>query len=45
MKQTVIRLVASIIDLAGDIGTEAEALPQDAGISGAEAIIHLRNGN
>jgi hypothetical protein len=43
MKQTITRLAASIIDLAGEIGTEAEAVPDDSGIFGAEAVLHIRD--
>ena len=43
MKTTLTRLASSIIDLAGEIGTEAEALANDPGITGAEAVLHLRD--
>lgn len=43
MKRTITRLASSIIDLTGEIGTEAEALSDDPGIAGAECVIYLRD--
>lgn len=43
MKRTITRLAESIIDLAGEISTEAESAPEDPGISGAECVLHLRD--
>jgi hypothetical protein len=43
MKKIITQLAEHVIDLAGEIGTDAEALPDDAGIIGAEAVIHLRD--
>ncbi len=43
MKRTIASVAEHIIDLAGEIGTEAEALADDPGISGAEAVLHLRD--
>jgi hypothetical protein len=43
MKQTITRLAGHIIDLAGDVGTEAESLADDPGIPGAETVLHLRD--
>jgi hypothetical protein len=41
MKQAITRVASSIIDLAGEIGTEAEALADDSGIVGMECILYL----
>ena len=43
MKQFINILASSIIDLASEIGTEAEALADDPGIVGAECVFHLRD--
>ena len=43
MKQTITSLAGHIIDLASEIGTEAEALTDvDPDIGGAAAVTHLR---
>ena len=43
MKETITHLAGHIIDLAGEIGTEAEALADvDPDIGGAVAVAHLR---
>ena len=43
MKLTISKLCASIIATAGEIGSESERIPDDAGIADAEAIIALRD--
>lgn len=43
MKNTITKLSASIIATAGELAADAERLPSDAGISGAECIIHIRD--
>lgn len=42
MKQTITRLASSIIDLAGEVGTVAEAAAADS-IFAAETVILLRD--
>ena len=42
MKQTITRLASSIIDLAGEVGTTAEAAGSDS-IFAAETVILLRD--
>ena len=43
MKRTIAKLAESISDAAAGLGVDAEALADDAGIPGAECIIHLRD--
>jgi hypothetical protein len=43
MKRTIKRLAEHIIDQAGELGIQADALPDDAGIFSAEAVLHLRD--
>lgn len=43
MKRTIARLASAIIDLTGELGTEAEGLADDPGIAGAEAVLYLRD--
>ena len=43
MKRTIKHLAEQIIDEAGELGIDADALDDDGGISGAEAVVHLRD--
>lgn len=43
MKSTIHRLAVNVSDLAGTIDDLAAGMPDDSGIRGAEAVIHLRN--
>jgi hypothetical protein len=43
MKSTTTRLAGAVIDLAGAIRSAAAALPDDSGVAGAEAVLHLRD--
>lgn len=43
MKPSIQKLATSIITTTREIGKEAERLPADAGIVGAECVIHLRD--
>jgi hypothetical protein len=43
MKTTIKHLAEQIIDLAGELGIDADALDDEGGISGAETVVHLRD--
>lgn len=43
MKRTLTRLAEHIADAAAEIGVQAQAMPDDCGIAGAECVIHLRD--
>jgi hypothetical protein len=43
VKRTIKRLTQSIVGQAGEIAGDAEGMDNDSGISGAEAVIHLRD--